>query len=276
MAEEGKNGTPDHATKRTAAARVLALLDAFSGGGGSLTLTEISRSADLSLTTTHRLVREVLDWGGLDVDDTGHYRLSRKVLALASSSTAAMHLRERALPHLVALHRRTGVTVHLAVRDGGTTMYLEALRAHPNYTGKNRIGGRLELHVAATGLVLLAHADAEFVEDYLRRPLKRYTPETLADAAELRRYLPHVRSRGFAVAERSLAPGASSVAAPVCGVDGAVEAAVGLVFPNHHQKPNEFAEPVRATAHRISRALRERAPLDRRTVEFNRRSAGLL
>lgn len=276
MLEEVHDETPDHAVKRTAAARVLALLEAFSRGGGSLTLTEISRSADLSLTTTHRLIREVLEWGGLEVDNTGHYRLSRKVLDLASSSTAAMHLRERALPHLVALHRRTGVTVHLAVRDGGTTMYLEALRAHPNYTGKNRIGGRLELHVAATGLVLLAHADTEFVDDYLRQPLKRYTSETLAEPAELRRYLTQVWSRGFAIAERSLAPGASSVAAPVRGVDGSVEAAVGLVYPNNQQGPSQLVEPMRATANRISRALRERIPLDRRTVEFNRRTAGLL
>jgi hypothetical protein len=47
--------------KRTAAGRVLALLGAFSRGGGSLTLSEIARHADLSLTTAHRLAKEVLD-----------------------------------------------------------------------------------------------------------------------------------------------------------------------------------------------------------------------
>lgn len=275
MLDEVHHEAPDETGKRTAAARVLALLDAFSTAGGSLTLSEISRTANLSLTTTHRLVKEVLAWGGLEVDDTGHYRLSRKVLDLASSSTAAMDLRERALPHLVTLHRRTGSTVLLGVRDGGTSMYLEALRAHPNYTGENRIGGRLELHVAATGLVLLAHADDEFVEDYLRRPLKRYTAETLADPDELRRYLARVRSAGYATAVRSLAPGASSLAAPVHGRDGTVEAAVAVIYTDDEEL-NRLIEPLRTTAHRVSRALCERAPVDPRTVDFNRRSAGLL
>src|SRR5690554_3553235 len=103
--------------KRTAAARVLALLEAFSRGGGSLTLSEISRYANLSMTTTHRLTNEVLAWGGIELDDNGRYRLSRKILDLASSSTQTLKLRERALPHLSKLHRLTGLTVHMAVRD---------------------------------------------------------------------------------------------------------------------------------------------------------------
>ena len=32
---------------------------------------------------------------------------------------------------------------HLAVREGGSAMYLEALRSYPNYTGESRIGGSL-------------------------------------------------------------------------------------------------------------------------------------
>ena len=43
--------------KRTAAVRVLALLGAFSRVGGTLTLSEISRYAHLSLTAAHRLAK---------------------------------------------------------------------------------------------------------------------------------------------------------------------------------------------------------------------------
>src|SRR5690625_5786877 len=86
------SGEPQEApatpVKRTAAHRVLSLLEAFSVGGGALTLSEISRHADLSLTTTHRLVREVLEWGGLDIDTNGRYRLDRKSTRLNSSHVA--------------------------------------------------------------------------------------------------------------------------------------------------------------------------------------------
>ncbi|WP_448002750.1 IclR family transcriptional regulator [Agromyces bauzanensis] len=263
--------------KRTAAARVLALLGAFSRGGGALTLSEISRYADLSLTTTHRLAKEVLEWGGLELDDQGRYRLSRKILDLASSSTQALRLRERALPHLANLHRLTGLTVHLSVRDGRDVVYLDVLRAHANLTGESRIGGRLRLHVAATGLVLLAYADESCVDDYLQEPLKRYTPEGIGDPATLRACLAEVRRHRFAIASRFLSMRAGSVAAPISNPDGTVETALGVVYMTERDDPMKLVDLVRATANRVSHALADNKPqLDPRTIEFKRRQAGLL
>lgn len=271
--DEDSNHDP---AKRTAAARVLALLGAFSRGGGALTLSEISRYADLSMPTAHRLAREVLEWGGLELDDRGRYRLSRKILDLASSSTQAMRLRERALPHLANLHRLTGLTVHLSVREGLDAVYLDVLRAHPNLTGESRIGGRLPLHVAATGLVLLAHADEACVDDYLQRPLKRYTTDGIGDPATLRTYLTEVRRNRFAIACRFVAMRAGSVAAPIFNPDGSVETALGVVYVTDRDDPMKLVDLVRATANRVSHAISEKAPLDPRTIEFNRRSAGIL
>lgn len=261
--------------KRTAAQRVLALLGAFADSRDPLTLSEISRRADLSLTTTHRLIREVLQWGGLEVDDTGRYRLSRKILGLACSSTGELRARELALPHLVDLHRRTGLTVHLAAPDGDEVMYLEALRAHPNYTGENRIGGHLPLHVTATGMVLLAFADPLRVDDYLSRPLKRYTEHTLTGPTALRGALAQIRCRRYAHLRGALAPGAGAIAAPVTDRSGCVGLAVGVVYARQNGEPLGLADLVRATARRIERAMNERPTLDPRTVAFNRVRAGL-
>jgi len=274
------SGEPQEApatpVKRTAAHRVLSLLEAFSVGGGALTLSEISRHADLSLTTTHRLVREVLEWGGLDIDTNGRYRLSRKILNLASSSTHGMHLRETALPHLIRLHRHTGLTVHMSVRDGRHVMYLEALRPHPNYTGENRIGGRLKLHITATGLVLLAYADPATIDDYARTPLKRYTPDTITDPEQLRRELANIRQRGYAVAAKSVATTMGSVAAPVRNSAGNVIAAVGSVYRADTHDPQVLVRHVLLTANRISRDLDDRnSPPHPQTIDFNRRHAGI-
>lgn len=268
--------TPSTAPKRTAAGRVLALLGAFSRGGGSLTLSEIARHADLSLSTAHRLTREVLDWGGLELDEEGHYRLSRKMFDLVSTSTRAFSLRETALPHLAELHRMTGLTVHLSVRDGDDVMYLEALRAHSNYSGENRIGGRMKLHVTATGLVLLAYADPAFVDDYLSRPLKRFTEHTLSDPGAVRAALEEVRRMRYAIIERTIVLGAGAMAAPVFDEYGNVETCVGLVYLVERDDPSRLLDPLRATAARISHAMTNRkAPPDPRTIDYNRRNAGM-
>ncbi len=265
---------PSERQKLTAAGRVLALLDVFSRGSGSHTLTEISRQSGLSLTTTHRLVRELVAWGGLEIDETGHYRLGAKMLSLATSSTSGMQLREKALPHLADIHRRTGRTVLLGVRDGAHVMYIEALRPHANYTGQNRIGGRLRLHAGAVGLVLLAYADEGVVQEYVENPLKRYTAHTIGDADELRRTLAEVRDNRYAIAPRSLTMAAGSVAAPIVNADGDVEAAVGMVYLVERDDPQRFVELVRSTASRISRSLLQRpGPPSPASVVFLRRES---
>ncbi|NDK30231.1 IclR family transcriptional regulator [Nesterenkonia haasae] len=260
--------------KLTAAGRVLALLDAFTKAGSPLSLSEISRQADLTLTTTHRLVKEVVQWGGLELDESGRYRLSSKILGLASTSQA-MGLRERALPHLMELHYRTGMSVHLTVRDKYEVMYVEALRAHPNYTGRNKIGGHFQLHVAASGLVLLAHESEDFLEEYLQRPLKRYTEHTIADPGHLRSTLEKIQQQGYFVAHQCVSPSAGGVAAPIVGLDGEVRAAVGLTYEVNQVTPTSLVDFVRVCATRISRALKEKPQLDPRTVDFNRRHAGM-
>lgn len=275
--DRAPGGGSEPGAKLTAAGRVLALLGAFARGGGSLTLSEISRYAGLSLTTAHRLAKEVLEWGGLEIDDSGHYRLSQKFLDLASHSTRALHLRETALPHLVDLHRLTGLTVQLAIRDGDDVLYLEALRPHSNYSGENRIGGRLKLHVTAIGLVLLAYSDEEVIADYLSRPLKRYTPHTLADPASIRAFMDQVRKNRYAVGMQSISLGAGAVAAPIFNDDGSVTTAITTVFLIGRDDPAKIIDPVRATASRISHALADKKSAPHpRTVDFNRRHAGLL
>src|SRR5699024_11692479 len=50
---------------RSVTSRALAVLAAFDGRHRCLSLSQISRRAELSLTTTHRLLRELQCWGAL-------------------------------------------------------------------------------------------------------------------------------------------------------------------------------------------------------------------
>jgi DNA-binding IclR family transcriptional regulator len=68
-AEAPAHGT--HAGHTNAAGRLLAVLDAFGPRSRALSLSEISRRSGLSLSTTHRLVHELLSWGALERDQGG-------------------------------------------------------------------------------------------------------------------------------------------------------------------------------------------------------------
>ncbi|GAA5170020.1 IclR family transcriptional regulator [Amycolatopsis dongchuanensis] len=242
-------------TPMTAAGRLLAVLDAFAPGRSVLTLSEISRRAGLSLTTAHRLAGELVNWGALERDADGRYRIGLHLLELAALAPRGLELRELAQPYLEDLFHSTRAHVHLAVRDGAEVVYVETLRARGAVTVLSRLGQRWPLHVTGTGLVLLAHAPREVQEDVLVGPLKRYTAKTVTDPTALRRILAEVRHTGIAVAEEQLTLEGVAIATPIRGAADEVVAALGLVVHVDEYEPRALVPVMSATARAISRAL---------------------
>ncbi|MEJ2868783.1 IclR family transcriptional regulator [Actinomycetospora sp. OC33-EN08] len=242
-------------TRRTAASRVLDVLGAFGPDHRALSLSEIARRAELSLSTTHRLVGELLSWGGLERGADGRFSVGLRLLELSALAPRGLGLREVAFPHLDDLHRATGGNVHLGVRDGHEVVYVEALRSRGTAQVSSRVGDRWPLHATGTGLVLLAHADPGDVDDVLARPLARYTARTSTDPEALRRHLARVRRDGVAVLRGQITDDAMAVAVPVRDRTGEVTAALSLVVRDDEAGPGGLPALLTAVAARIRRSL---------------------
>jgi DNA-binding IclR family transcriptional regulator len=244
----------DHSS---AAGRMLAVLEAFGPEHSSLTLSEISRRSGLSLTTTHRLVGELRDWGALERAPDGRYGIGLRLLELGALAPHGLQLRELALPYLDDLHHATRANVLLAVRDGTDVVYVEALRARGAIRLLSRLGGRWPLHATGTGRVLLAFSPPEVQEDVLRQPLQRFTDETVTDPAKLRRILADVRRTGVGVAENQLTADAPAlaVAVPVRGKGDELVAALGVTVELGSVPAQALVPVLGSTARSISRAL---------------------
>jgi DNA-binding IclR family transcriptional regulator len=236
--------------------RATLLLTAFTPGRPALTLTQLARRAGLPLTTTHRLVGELVHCGLLERGGGGEYRVGLRLWEIASLAPRGLGLRERALPYMEDLFAVTRENVQLAVREGVESVYLERLAGRHAVPVLTRVGGRFPLHPTGVGRVLLAHAPAEVQEAVLAGPLARFTPLTVVDPDALRKILADVRAHGFAVNDRQVTIDSLSVAAPVRGADGEVVAAVSIVVAAGTALPAALAPAVRATAQGISRALR--------------------
>ncbi|MCW2740527.1 MAG: Transcriptional regulator, IclR family [Blastococcus sp.] len=247
---------PRAAGPSTAAARMLALLAAFTPEHSALSLSEISRRTGLSLTTTHRLVGELREWGALERAADGRYGIGLRILELGALAPHGLQLRELALPFLDDLHHATRANVHLAVRNGHDTVYVEALRARGAVQVLSRLGGRWPLHATGTGQVLLAFAPPEVQAEVVASPLRRFTANTITDAATLRKTLAEVRRTGVAIAENHLPPvGALAIAVPVRGAHDEVVAAVGVTVQRGTARSSSLIPAMAATARGISRAL---------------------
>ncbi|MFC4507227.1 MULTISPECIES: IclR family transcriptional regulator [Streptomyces] len=242
-------------SSRSAPDRLLAVLAAFDHTHPALCLTDISRRAGLTLTTAHRLVAALTDWGALERDDAGLYHVGLRLWEIAALAPRGLALRQAALPYLEDLYEATHENVQLAVRDGAEVVYTEWISGRSAVGVHIRVGARWPLHVTGVGLVLLAHGGTEFQEEYCAGPLTSFTAHTITRPGRLRRILAEVRRTGVAVSSRQVTEDALSVAAPVRGPGGAVVAAVSVVVPYADAQVPVLIPAVRVAARGISRAL---------------------
>ncbi|GAA2107328.1 IclR family transcriptional regulator [Streptomyces synnematoformans] len=249
----GPGAAPPHS--RSAADRLLAVLGAFDHANPALSLTGIARRARLTPATAHRLVGVLTAWGALERDERGSYHIGLRVWELAALAPRGHALREAALPFLEDLYEATHENVHLAVRDGLDTVYIERISGRSAVGVRSRVGARWPLHATGVGLVLLAHSSPAVQDEVCARPLVAFTPHTLSDPVRLRRTLADVRRTGCAVSDRQITEDALSVAAPVRGPRGDVVAAVSLVVHAAGTQPPMLIPAVRLAARGISRAL---------------------
>ena len=86
------------AGSRSVTSRALAVLGTFDTAHPRRTLTEISEASGLPLSTTHRLIAELVAWDGLHRGADGRYEIGRKIWDLGALAAVSRELRETALP----------------------------------------------------------------------------------------------------------------------------------------------------------------------------------
>src|SRR5215213_4978647 len=163
---------------RSVTSRALGILDAFDSTAPRLSLSEIAERSGTPLTTAHRLLGELVDWGALIRRSDGRYEIGRKLWDLGLLAPVQMELRQVAAPFLQDLHTTIRDTVHLAVREGLSALYVDRISGRDSVPVVSQIGTRLPLHATGVGKVLLAAAPPE-VEQQVLGSLTRVTRYTV-------------------------------------------------------------------------------------------------
>lgn len=233
--------------------RVLTILALFERSLAPRSLTEISAETGLPLSTTHRLVGELEDWGALQRDDNGRYQIGLRLWELGQH--AGRQVREIARPLLQDLFTLTQETVHIAVRENAEVLYIDRVYGTRRVPQASRVGGRLPLHATAVGKVLLAFEEPWVREAILARSLESRTVNTHVDPDALRAELATVRTQSFATTVDETRLGATSIAVPIYQ-QGIVAAALGLVTTTDVARSIEQHLPaMRGIARRIESSV---------------------
>jgi DNA-binding IclR family transcriptional regulator len=232
------------------AIRVLTALQ----GARRMSLSELSTRLDLAPSTTHGIVRTLVEHG-MVVQERGssRYQLGPAVLRLGNVYLDTLELRSKAIPWAEDLARRTG----LAVRTGVLLIDDVVIIHHePRPDGSRQmpeVGIVIPAHASALGKAILAFHPDEAERVLAGGELRSMTGETLTSPDDVRRQLEQVRTSGIAREQDEAVLGEGAVASPVVDSWGDVVGAIGVVVSG--STDNDPGDLVRETARALSREL---------------------
>ncbi|WP_158880540.1 IclR family transcriptional regulator [Amycolatopsis anabasis] len=238
--------------------KALDVLTALVRPDGPHRLAEIARQTGLAKPTVHRMLQTMTE-SGFAVGEGGSYHVGPRLLGLAAAALAGSRETRFTGPVLAELQRRTGHTVHYAVRHGRCAVYVEKVEPDQAYRMTSRVGGEVPLYCTAVGRAMLARLpEAEVAAVLDTEPLPARTPHTLTDPARIRAALSEVDERGYLVEDEQNEPHVRCVAAPVVDGLGQVAGAIsvsGLTFTLTTESVPVLGPLVADAAARVSAAL---------------------
>jgi DNA-binding IclR family transcriptional regulator len=209
---------------------------------------EISQIVNLSPSTVSRLLSTLENYEYVKRDPSSlYYSLGYKLINLGAICLSAEDLRGIAKPYLVELRDLYNESVGLFVMSKTERVCIDRVLSTKPLHRVIDIGTRMMITRGASGKVLLAYQDEEFIKRLLRE-------DPYVSLKELEK----IRKDGYAVSYNEHEEGLASVAAPIFNAQHRLEAALFISGPitriNRHNV-NEIIKETVKFANAISKKI---------------------
>jgi IclR family transcriptional regulator, pca regulon regulatory protein len=208
--------------------RGLRVLELLGGGQQPMTLSDLGKAADLPRATARRILF-TFERAGFVESDGKLFRLTPRVLVLASSYLASNHVVSVLQPALDKLSSEAQEISSMAILDGNDVVFIA--RASPTriFSAGIDIGYRLPAFCTSVGRVLLSRLpDNELAAVLKAMNPAPLTPFTVTDRKTLLKTIIADRAQGYSLVDREAEPGFRSISVPVRRYDGAIIAAINM------------------------------------------------
>jgi len=197
------------------ATKVLDILRLFDETQPEISAEAIGDAIRTPRSTTYRYIRTLTDKGFLEKATNGKYRLGPVFLQFSTLICDEESISRIALPVMTAIMEETNETVLLTRRYDRLSICVERVEGQQAIRISLKKGHRQPLHAGASSKILLAFADKAVWDQYLDRPLERFTDNTITDPDALRAHLRQIREQGYCVSDSEVDVGAKAVAVPI-------------------------------------------------------------
>lgn len=221
--------------------RGLAVIRAFDGEAGPLSLSEVARRCDLTRATARRFLLTLVNVGYVSHDGRD-FALRPRVLELGVSFLSGLSFLDVARPHLERVSQAVDESASIAVLDDDEIVYVARVPTRRIMSVTIAVGTRFPAVVTSMGRVLLAALPEDEVAALIARAAEGGTvsaataPGAAASASAgsgvdsewLRAAITDAGASGYALADQELEVGLRSVAVPIHDEHGMVVAAMNV------------------------------------------------
>ena len=227
--------------------RMFSLLDVLACEGEAVTLKVASERTGLHPSTAHRILNDLASGGLVERSGPGHYRLGLRLMSLGNLVKLRLDVREQAARPMQDLHRLSGHTVSLFVRQGEEAVCVEHTVVDRHGVQPARTTGpRSPLTQTAAGKVLLLDES-----DLLLQTLCQLHG---VGVEGLQRDLDSIRAQGVAFQHESPSVGQHMAAAPIRNDLGQITASLALSWHGGDLR-SEWVQALQTAAQLISASL---------------------
>lgn len=159
------------------------------------------------------------------VSEDLRYTVGPRAVTLALRTLQALDVRTVARRFVQDLVKTIGDDVYLAMRVGKRVFYADRCLGTQRISLDIRLGEPLPLHCTATGK-LFAAFDPKLAAQTLARPLRRITPSTITDPAELEREYKRIRAAGYSKSVEETVEGIVGYGVPILDGAGKIAAVI--------------------------------------------------
>ena len=240
----------------------LDILELFAGTPAGLTVSEVARSLNRTVSEIFRMLLCLEQRGYLAQSaNKERYHLTLRLFRLAQEHPPTKRVVTEALPIMHSLAHELRQSCHLGVLDGSHVVILAQVDS-PESTGFYvKVGSKVDLMHAATGHVILAHQTADACE----RAIDEWTRETKKKKpTDLDEHLAKIRARGYERRASYEVSGVVNISFPVINSQGNAVAGLTIPYVKRLEDPLSMPEIIaalRKSSRQISEALGALPPL---------------
>ena len=207
-----------------------------------LTLREVADELDIAISTTHRHLTTLRQFGYVYKEEE-RYRTGLRFLEVGEQARDERELYQISKRKVKQLAEETGEIAQLMVEEGGMGVRLCLQNGQQGVSTNTLPGQYVFLHTTSAGKAILANLPVDRRKEIIKQTqLPKQTENTISAPDRLRSELADVRERGVAFNDEERIERLRAVGVPVMGRDDEVAGAISVAGPSKRFRGDWYRE----------------------------------